>query len=191
MALREEELLNLSVAKFDQLIRTGFFSESMKVELIEGIMVKQMSRIPPHDYAVTQLHGFSMLLVAGTRIVRNQCSLRLPRSVPEPDLVVVPGPASRYAKDRPRWTECELLVEVADTSLAFDQGRKLQMYARAQLPEYWIVNLVDRRVEVHTQPKRGKKPTYQSRIDYTVGQSVPVVLGGKPLGIIPVSEILP
>jgi hypothetical protein len=59
------------------------------------------------------------------------------------------------------------------------------------VPEYWIVNLVDGIVEVYTKPRGGRNPTYRTRTDYAAGESVPVVLGGKQVGTIPVSEIIP
>ena len=189
----EPELYQFSVYHFDRLIRAGYLQEKSKqVELINGLLVKKPKRNPPHDSAMYRLQTLLLLLTSPAGwLVRCQSGIRLRTSVPEPDLAIVQGPVENYDQRRPTRNDIAVVVEVADTSLAFDQGRKLQMYARAQLPEYWIVNLVDRRIEVHTQPKRGKKPTYQSRIDYTVGQKIPLNLLGTQVGVVPVGEVLP
>jgi hypothetical protein len=80
---------------------------------------------------------------------------------------------------------------VSDSSLPEDQTTKLEMYAAAKVAVYWVVNLVDRRVEVYTQPKGGKNPAYRQRTDYGPDDEVPVVVGGKELGRIAVKELLP
>jgi len=184
-------LFRVSVAKYLQMCELGTLTESDKVELIDGILVKKMSRNAPHDSAISNLQLLLILLFQNRWIVRPQCALILPISVPEPDLAVVTGPAGRYARAHPRPADCELVVEVAESSLAYDRGLKLQAYARAALPEYWIVNLIDGIIEVYTDPRsRGRNPTYRARTDYAAGESVPVVLGGKLVGTLPVSEII-
>jgi len=73
-----------------------------------------------------------------------------PDSEPEPDLAVVTGSPRDYVSAHPR--TALLVVEVADTTLALDRQRKLPTYARAGIPEYWILNLVERFLEVHRHP---------------------------------------
>ena len=70
--------------------------------------------------------------------------------MPEPDVAVVPGQIRDYARSHPR--TAELVVEISDSSLAIDRGRKLRLYAREGVPEYWIVSLADDCVEVYRQP---------------------------------------
>ncbi len=91
----------------------------------------------------------------------------------------------------PSPSECVVVAEVADSSLRFDQTTKLELYAGAKVAVYWIVNLKDRRVEVYTQPKGGKNPTYKSHVDYGPDDAVPVVIAGKTVGTIAVKELLP
>jgi Uma2 family endonuclease len=190
-ALPGTNLFRVSVAKYLSMCELGTLTESDKVELIDGILVKKMSRNAPHDSAISRLQFLLFVLLQSSRVVRTQSALILPRSVPEPDLAVVAGPAARYAQAHPRAADCELVAEVSESSLAFDRSQKLQAYARAALPEYWIVNLIDGIVEVYTDPRnRGRNPTYRARTDYAAGESVPVVLGGKQVGTLPVSEII-
>ena len=82
-----------------------------------------------------------------------------------------------------------LLVEVSDGTLGQDRGVKLAAYAKDGIPVYWIVNLVDRQVEVYTRPVKAGR--YRSRKDYKPGQQVPVVIAGQQLPPIAVDDILP
>ncbi len=82
-------------------------------------------------------------------------------------------------------------MEVADSSLHEDQTTKLELYAGAKVAVYWVVNLVDRRVEVYTDPRGGKNPGYKTRTNYGLNDSVPVVIGSKKVGTIAVKELLP
>ena len=85
-----------------------------------------------------------------------------------------------------------MLIEVADSSLLQDSRGKLQVYAQARLPYYWIVHIPDRRIEVYETPiNREDGPGYAVRRDYGAGQHVPVVLDGEQVGIIAVDEIFP
>jgi len=91
----------------------------------------------------------------------------------------------------PRPRETELIAEVADTSLERDRGVKLKIYAVGRIPVYWIVNLINRQLEVYTEPRHRKYPMYRRRTTYLPSDKVPVVIGGKELGRIAVKELLP
>ncbi len=86
--------------------------------------------------------------------------------------------------------DCCLVVEVAEKSLATDRGKKLEMYARAEIPVYWVLNLRDRQLEVHTaaDPAAG---VYCNRVDVSPGQVVPVTIDGQFAGTIAVVDLLP
>ncbi|MDW8106761.1 MAG: Uma2 family endonuclease, partial [Armatimonadota bacterium] len=90
----------------------------------------------------------------GIYCFRFQNALRLGDSLPVPDLAVVPGKPSDYQAQHP--TTALLVVEVADTTLPYDRGRKLRLYARHGIPEYWIVNLRERVLEVYREPERAR-----------------------------------
>ncbi len=87
----------------------------------------------------------------------------------------------------PDGKDVALLVEVSETTLARDQGPKLLAYARAGLPSYWVVNLVDGQIEVYTDPSADG---YKTRRDFQAGQDVPVVIDGTEVGYIAVNDIL-
>jgi Uma2 family endonuclease len=85
-----------------------------------------------------------------------------------------------------------LLIEVADSSLLRDQRDKTRIYARANIPCYWIVNLVDQRIEVYTQPSGPTAvPAYGAFQTYQPGDSIPLVLDGNVVASLPVADLLP
>jgi Uma2 family endonuclease len=85
-----------------------------------------------------------------------------------------------------------VVIEVSNTSLDTDREDKSRIYARAGLPVYWIVNVVDRQVEVYEQPSGPTAdPGYATRTDYKPGDSVPLVLDGNTVGTIPAADLLP
>jgi Uma2 family endonuclease len=74
-------------------------------------------------------------------------------SEPEPDIAIVVGEEDRYDFDHPQPADIVLLVEVSDTTLRFDRGKKRSAYARAGIVEYWILNILKRQIEVHRDPR--------------------------------------
>ncbi len=129
----------------------GIFAPGERIELIEGEIVAMTPQGSRHATAVALVHE-ALRGVLGTGFyVRQQLPLSLSLdSEPEPDVAVVRGAARDYVQAHP--TQALLVVEVADVTLAFDRGQKASLYARAGIPEYWIVNLVDRVLEVHRDP---------------------------------------
>ncbi len=180
-----------TVAEYHQMIQAGVLAEDDRVELIEGWIVAKMPHNPPHDSGVNNARQrIERLLPAGWE-TRIQSAITLPDSEPEPDIVVVPSPASRYSTHHPGPLDIALLVEVADSSLARDRGEKCRSYARAGIVCYWIINLVQRQVEVYTDPTGPVgQPAYRRRTDYGSGDSVPLVIGGQQIALIPVGDLL-
>ena len=173
------------------MISAGILSESSNVELIEGRIIHKMSRNPPHDVVLDQTNeALRSRLPGGQWRVRVQSAITLPPdSEPEPDIAIVAGPASRYARNHPSPGDIALVVEVADTTLEDDRIEKGRIYARAGLPVYWIVNVRERQVEVYTQPAGDANPAYLSRNDYRLDDSVPLVLFGQRVADVSVGEL--
>lgn len=122
--------------------------------------------------------------------LRIQDPLTLEGSEPEPDAVIVRGDVREFLAGHPTAAEAQLVIEVADSSLTLDRGVKRQIYAANEVPVYWIVNLLDRVVEVYTQPDRQRSDYTHCEV-YSAAQSVPVPLAGTFQGEIPVAEFLP
>ena len=106
--------------------------------------------------------------------------------------MVIRGQTRDYLEHHPQARELALVVEVSDSSLRHDQGFKKAIYAAAAIPVYWIINLIDRRVEVYTDPTApADQPDYRQRQAFSGTEQVPVVIAGREVARIPVSELLP
>jgi Uma2 family endonuclease len=137
--------------EYDRLIALGIIQEDERLELLGGQLVLRDRQSPGHAFAIRTLGEALRHAIGSGSHVRILSPVALDsESEPEPDLSVVPGAIRDYRDDHP--SQPTLLVEVADTSLVFDRKRKGSLYARACLPEYWIVNLVDRVLEVYREP---------------------------------------
>lgn len=130
----------------------GIFRPDERVELVDGEIVAMTPQRSRHA-AVVQLVAKALEAAFGPdHHARIQFPLVLDdMSEPEPDVAVVVGSPDDYVDEHPK--AAVLVVEVADTTLAFDRGTKAQVYARAGIQDYWIVNLVDGVVEVHRSPR--------------------------------------
>jgi Uma2 family endonuclease len=130
--------------------------EGRRVELLEGEVIEMTPQGSRHASAVASIVALLVRALGPAFSIRPQLPLALDdRSEPEPDVAVCrPDPRS-YADAHPGPAHVVLLVEVADTSLPYDRDRKAGAYARAGIPELWIVDLRDRAVGVFTEPDRG------------------------------------
>ena len=135
-----------------------------------------------HNATVQKLTRLLVLALEGRAAARCQSSFAaLEFSEPEPDFAVVPP--GDYDLDHP--SEAYLIVEVSESSLAFDRGKKLRLYASCAVPEYWIVNLPERCIEVYTGPSPG---AYAHCERYEHGQAIR--LNGFPDVVIAVADVL-
>lgn len=180
-----------TVAQYHKMIEAGVLTENDRVELLEGYLVEKMPHDPLHDGTVQKINRrLTPSLPAGWE-VRVQMVVTLPRSEPEPDVAVVREDADGYMTRHPGPTDFGVLAEVANTSLDSDRDDKLPIYARAGIPVYWIVNVVDRQIEVYEQPSGPvANPGYSVRRVYVPGDAVPLVLDGTQIGPIPVTDLL-
>ncbi len=146
-------IARFSLAEYDRIVESGAF-DRRRLELIRG-EIREMTPIgPEHEDVLDQLNLWSIESVSpGKARVRVQQSIGLPEfdCAPEPDIAWVSP--RRYATGRPQAADVFLIIEVADSSLSYDRGDKAAMYAQAGIADYWIVNLRDRVVEVHRDPR--------------------------------------
>jgi Uma2 family endonuclease len=126
----------------------GFF-RGQRAELIEGEILVVSKQRPEHYFTMDRT-AETLRRTLPNLWVRQRGPLSFsPMTEPEPDVSVVVGKVDDY-RDHP--TSAVLIVEVSDSTLAYDRGRKASLYARAGIADYWIVNLVDRRLEVRRAP---------------------------------------
>lgn len=179
-----------TVEQYRRMSEAGILTEEDRVELLEGWLIPKMTHHPPHDASISLTQGELASRLPPDWMVRIQSALNTEDSEPEPDIAVVRGSARRYARAHPKPKDIGMLVEVAESSLAEDRVRKGRLYARARIPVYWIINLVEGIIEVYTRPRGGKEPRYTERRDYLPEDKIPLVLNGKEVARILVRDLL-
>ena len=178
-------------AEYYRLGELGFF-HGQRVELIEGRLMVQSPQLSLHAGIVALIDKLVQPLLPSDTILRAQLPLDLGQpSEPEPDFAIVQGTGRQFLAAHP--TSAVLIIEVADSSLAYDRRRKGSLYARAGIPDYWIVNLVDNRLEVYRDPIPDAAAhyghRYASRVDLVPPATIaPLALPGV---IFAVASLLP
>ncbi|MFQ5732094.1 MAG: Uma2 family endonuclease [Planctomycetaceae bacterium] len=184
-------IYRFSVEQYHQMAAAEILTEEDRVELLDGWIARKMTRKPPHDTVIDIVHEALRDLLPKEWRIRIQSAVTTGDSEPEPDLAVVRGPGKRYLNHHPTSDDIAMIVEVADTSLERDRW-KAGIYARAGIPAYWIVNLVDNQVEVYTDPSGpSDEPGYAKRADVKPADSVSVVIEGRQFGTIDGKSLLP
>jgi len=181
------EPTRMSVERYFGLAEAGVLTHDDRVELLEGVVVAMTPRNPLHDSCVTRATLALVRAVSERAVVRTQCSLVAGRhSLPEPDVAVVPGSPGDYDSRHP--DAALLVVEVAESSLQQDRITKAAIYAAAGVPEYWIVNLRERALEVMRDPDRGAA-RYRDARNLQAGERVE--LAALPGALVAVADLLP
>jgi Uma2 family endonuclease len=182
-------LYRLSVDEYERMAEAGVLDDP-RVELIDGYLVRKMTKKPDHVIACDALFHALLHILPPAYWLRMEAPVRIPEfDEPEPDLSVVRGSRGDYSDHHPGPGDIALLVEVAESSLARDRGRKLSAYAKAGVPEYWIVNLEDRVVERYTAPAP-ELGRYEQLQVLGPDQELPVVIDGLEHGRIALAGIL-
>jgi Uma2 family endonuclease len=157
-----------------------------RVELIEGVLVHKMTIYPPHQFAVNVLNRTFIRMQIPGWYYRSQGPVTLADGEPEPDGAVVRGSELDHGRRHPVPSEIGLVIEVADSSLTQDRGAKKRSYARAGIPQYWIVNLIARVVEVYGDPTG---EDYRQPTVLKPGEKLPILLDGAAFGEIEVGSL--
>ncbi len=191
-----DEFYRLTVAQFDQMIRTATLREDEAVELLNGILVTKMPKNAPHRVATLKTaRALEQVLPAEWIVQKEEAIVVLPGTKFEPDIAIVRSELEFDPSRDAMAADCCLVVEVADTN-SFPRSEKLPIVARAGIPVYWVVKLAPEtmpstpRVEVYTDPDQDAG-RYSTRVDLYAGENVPVVINGHELGQIAVADLLP
>ncbi len=145
-----------TVAEYHAMADTGILAENDRVELLDGDIIV----MPPigdwHAASVDRLTNTLPLQLQGRAIVRVQNPARLDdNSEPQPDVMLLRWREDFYEGGHPSPSDVLLLIEVSDSSVDYDRGAKLSAYARAGVPEVWLVTQQERRIEAYTGPVEG------------------------------------
>jgi Uma2 family endonuclease len=178
-------------AEYERLVDLGVF-EGDPVELIGGQLIVAEPQNGPHATAVGAADDALRAVLPSGFIVRAQMPIALDDdSAPEPDLTVVSGRRADYQLAHP--TRAVLVVEVADSSLEFDRQEKGSLYARTRIAEYWIVNLIDRVLEIYRDPAPDPAAPHGWRYQSIAILAPPSVItpAALPTARIQVADLLP
>jgi Uma2 family endonuclease len=159
MPKSDVELKRWKRVEYEQLVEKGVFGTGDRVELIDGLLIVAEPQSATHYTAIKLVERALARAFGEGWHTRSQAPIALDEtSEPEPDVAVVRGDLRAYTAAHP--DDPVLVVEVALTSLALDRGHKASLYARAGRPEYWIVNLVERVLEVYRDPAPSPSAPY-------------------------------
>jgi Uma2 family endonuclease len=137
--------------EYERMVETGIFGPEDHIELLDGEIVEMTPQGSRHISIVALVDEVLRQTLPIDCHIRPQGPIALDSSSePEPDIAVVRGAPRDYLDGHP--SETLLVLEVSDSSLPYDRGRKLHAYARNGVPEYWIINLIELRLEVYRQP---------------------------------------
>jgi len=169
-------------------------SGAARTELLDGLVIDMTPIGPTHASMVGNAGDVLRPLLPGGWHLREEKPITLPLSEPQPDVGVVKGRRGDYRKRHPGPQEIGLLVEVSDTTLAFDRAFRAVLYAAANVPYYWIINVIDRQLEVHRDPRPaadGQAAYYAVREVLRAGDTVMLILEGQTIAAIDVADVLP
>lgn len=160
----------LSCEEYRAMYEAGILGEEDKIELLNGELILMSPVGSQHGSIVKRLNALFNKMLEGRAIVSVQDPILIPpHSEPEPDLALLRIKDDFYEKEHPSPGDIFIVIEVADTTLEKDRVVKSNIYAKAGIPEYWIVNLPDNRLEVYTQIEEGQ---YQKVSVFAPGEKV-------------------
>jgi Uma2 family endonuclease len=173
----------LDVEAYYKMAEAGILVDPAHTELIDGEIIDMPAIGSPHAALVKRLVRLVAHAVAdGTVLLSVQDPLRLDSfNEPEPDLMLLRPRADDYRASHPSAADVLLLVEVADTSVGYDRGVKLPLYAHFGVPEVWIVDIAGAAVEIFHEPRDG---TYSSSERRTDGMVSPALMPAVAIDIV-------
>jgi Uma2 family endonuclease len=137
---------------------TGLWDQQ-RLELVDGELISKMGKKRPHVNALVAVQAW-LVRTFGEQFVNPEAPIDVapednPTNEPEPDLVVLVEPSREFQNANPRPGDLRLVVEISDSTLGFDLTTKAELYARAGIVEYWVVDVAARRLIVHREPREG------------------------------------
>ena len=190
----DPRIRRMTRTEYHRAAESGVFKPDERLELIKGEVYEKVSpQGRPHALAILKASGVIQQAFSTGFHIQAQLPLQLGEdSEPEPDLTVLPGHEDDYP-DHPDVGVAALILEVSDSTINFDRGKKASLYAEAGVQEYWIVNIRKRKLEVYRQPESIPEDPYvfgyRSRIAYDEEETISPL--GAPRASIRVGDLLP
>lgn len=188
VAILEPHRKRFSRNEVDRMQDLGFF-DCQRCELIDGVLIDKSGQSPSHAYALRRVSNW-LIGIFTVDQVRSQFPMESAPAdwewnYPDPDVAVVAEDKEEFGSRHPRGDEAVLVVEVADNSIRMDRTTKRDLYARAGVPEYWILDISSRQLIRHRNPSNGR---YGETVTLTETDSV--ACAARPDQSIAVRELL-
>lgn len=180
-----------SARQFWQMVGAGVFPES-HVELARG-RIYLMTKHEPHGFTTRRtaslLHD---MLPDGLYLRKEEAMRHGPATVLEPDVAIVPGREDVFRPDPPLTSEAHMIVEVCAGTHRTDYRQKLNLYAAAGVPSYWVIDVDGRKIDAFARPTgQGREAAYAEHLTFAEGAPAPVALDGRVVGRIDAKDLLP
>ena len=147
--------------EYHKLGELGFFHEDDHIELINGEIIQMVAKGTAHETCLRRLWKELPKLIGDRATLQSQAPITLPpNSEPEPDFAIVRNRTDDYLSAHPSPIDVLLVIEVADSSLSYDQDIKIPLYAKAGIADYWIFNLFDNYLECYSEPYQDNQGKY-------------------------------
>ncbi|MEM6611585.1 MAG: Uma2 family endonuclease [Cyanobacteria bacterium P01_C01_bin.72] len=166
-----------TIDEYHKLVDIGFFTENDRIELIRGEIIEMAPKRTPHSVCNSTLFGELYKILGEKANVRGQEPVTLPfNSEPETDVVIARKKDDNYLSAHPTVEDIILVIEISDSTLKYDRETKMSLYAESGINNYWIVNLIDRNLEVYTNPFTVDKDKfgYRNRITMLPSEAIKI-----------------
>lgn len=181
-----------TLTEYHRLAALGFFTEDDRVELIRGEIIQMAAKGMPQSVCNSLLFRELIIVLGKRAVVRGQEPITLsPDSEPEPDVVIARNKADRYLSAHPSPSDILLVIEVADSSLKYDQEIKLSLYAESNISNYWIFNLVANCLETYSEPYQDMQGNFGYANKHIYLPNAVVILPGFPELSLHLTEVFP
>lgn len=174
-----KSLVKWTVDDYHKMIEAGILCDR-RVELLEGDIVEMSPEGPLHYFLSDEGADYLKELLKGKAEVRLDGPITLANSEPEPDIVVVKPPKSRYRDRHPRADDIFWIIEVSNSTLLKDLNEKKQVYAAAEIQEYWVLDLQKEKLIVFRQPEGSE---YLVKIEVTQGTICPLAFSNVEVSV--------
>lgn len=161
-----------SVADYHRMIESGLLA-NRQVELLNGQILDMAPELPIHRVTYRRGARYLEALLGDRAVVFSTAPITLMDSEPQPDIAIVMSPESRYDDRHPAADDVYWLIEVANSTLAYDLVDKARLYAQNSISDYWVIDIRGKQLWVHRQPGKGE---YQSIVQFSSGEISPLVL---------------
>ena len=180
-----------TITEYHRLADLDFFTEDDRVELIKGEIIKMAAKGKAHSVCNTRLYRELFKLLEEKVTIRGQEPIIINDSEPEPDLTIVKNTPDDYFLNHPTPSDIFLIIEVADSSLKYDQEIKLSLYAEADISDYWIFNLVNYYLECYSDPYQDLQGKFGYRHKSIILPNESVKLPSFPELILDLTKVFP